>query len=423
MDFIDLKTEEMNITNSLNSLEGELRESSIDANSTGVDIKNLNERLKKIERGNNIPETYLEDNISEKQPTSIIYSFTNDGSKIDTDKKYDLQKTDVFVSSIIGGFGIILDFLVVKIPKATKIKKDGKWIAKEGSPLTGFFRSLGADKNGKTWGWITFLEEKCKVPFDKSVDSLIKNLCPKTHRTMSLAHDPSLLGFIFGIKDIINGTFSYIDGNGVLKVEVIAGKNSFVGALTAPIVWIGHLLSDIFTKAGLPIPGWCYLNLLQFGSIGDKQRTIAEVARYLYIKGYDLRHLVTMSVEPAAIHLLLHIYHFLVYEGPEKKKNYQLISDKEYGEIKNRIKYRNMSLIAISVASVGNIAKVATYNNLLAFNYPLWLEMVKESIEKTKIEFRNTKTYEKVIEGRHVIDENFDYLISLINENDNVEIS
>ncbi len=130
-----------------------------------------------------------------------------------------------------------------------------------------------------------------------------------------------------------------------------------------------------------------------------------------------------MSVEPAAIHLLLHIYHFLVYEGPEKNKNYQLISDKEYGEIKNRIKYRNMSLIAISVASVGNIAKVATYNNLLAFNYPLWLEMVKESIEKTKIEFRNTKTYEKVIEGRHVIDENFDYLISLINENDNVEIS
>ena len=423
MDFIDLKTEEMNITNSLNSLEGELRESSIDADSTGVDIKNLNERLKKIERGNNIPETYLEDNISEKQPTSIIYSFPNDGSKIDTDKKYDLQKTDVFVSSIIGGFGIILDFLVVKIPKATKIKKNGKWIAKEGSPLTGFFRSLGADKNGKTWGWITFLEEKCKVPFDKSVDSLIKNLCPKTHRTMSLAHDPSLLGFIFGIKDIINGTFSYIDGNGVLKVEVIAGKNSFVGALTAPIVWIGHLLSDIFTKAGLPIPGWCYLNLLQFGSIGDKQRTIAEVARYLYIKGYDLRHLVTMSVEPAAIHLLLHIYHFLVYEGPEKNKNYQLISDKEYGEIKNRIKYRNMSLIAISVASVGNIAKVATYNNLLAFNYPLWLEMVKESIEKTKIEFRNTKTYEKVIEGRHVIDENFDYLISLINENDNVEIS
>lgn len=79
-----------------------------------------------------------------------------------------------------------------------------------------------------------------------------------------------------------------------------------------------------------------------------------------------------------------------------------------------------MSLIAMSVASAGNIVKVATYNNLLAHNYPLWLEMVKKSIEKAKIELRNTKTYENVIEGRHVINENFDYFISLVNENDNV---
>lgn len=418
MDFFDLKTEEMNITNSLNSMEGELRESSYDTDTTDGDIKDLKERLKKMEKCINIPETNLEDNTTEKQPSSIIYSFPNDGNKTDTDKKYDLQKTDVFVSSIIGGFGIVLDYLVVKIPKATKIKKNGTWIAKAGSPLTGFFRSLGADKNGNTWGWIAFLEEKCKVPFDKSVDPLIKNLCPKTHRSMSLAHDPSLLGFIFGIKDIINGTFSYIDGNGVLKVEAIAGKNGFVGALTAPIVWIGHLLSDVFTKAGIPIPGWCYLNLLQFGSIGEKQRTIAEVARYLYIKGYDFRHLVTMSVEPAAIHLLLHIYHFLVYESPEKKKEYQLLSDKEYGEIKNKIRYKNMALIATSVAAAGNIAKVATYNNLLALNYPLWCEMVKESIDKAKIELRSTKIYEKAIEGRHVVDENFKYIISLIDEAD-----
>ena len=100
------------------------------------------------------------------------------------------------------------------------------------------------------------------------------------------------------------------------------------------------------------------------------------------------------------------------------KKDYQLLSDKEYGEIKNKIRYKNMALIATSVAAAGNIAKVATYNNLLALNYPLWCEMVKESIDKAKIELRSTKIYEKAIEGRHVVDENFKYIISLIDEAD-----
>ena len=75
-----------------------------------------------------------------------------------------------------------------------------------------------------------------------------------------------------------------------------------------------------------------------------------------------------------------------------------------------------MSLIAVSVATAGNIAKVASYNNLLALNYPLWCTMVKEAVEKTKIELRSTKTFETAIEGRHVIDENFEYLVSIINE-------
>ena len=417
MDFFDFEKEEKKIKSSLESSNEDMREIKTDSGETGDDIRDLIERLHRLETINNIPRTHFEDgNIGEPIPPNI-YQFPNDGVKTYSDKKYELQKTDVFVSAIVGGIGIVLDFLVVKIPKATTItQKNGIRIKKEGSPLTGFFRSLGTDKNGNVWKWIKFLEEKCKVPFDKSIDPLIKNLCPKTHRSLSLAHDPSPLGFVFGIKDIICVTFSYIDGNGILRVEKITGKNGFVGALTAPIVWIGHMLSDVFTKAGLPIPGWCYLNLLQFGSIGEKQRTIAEVARYLYIQGYDLRHLITMSIEPAAINLLLHIYHFLVYEGPEKKKSYQSLSEKEYGEIKNRIKFRNMSLIAVSVASAGNIAKVASYNNLLALNYPLWCTMVKEAIEKTKIELRSTKTFETAIEGRHVIDENFEYLVSIINE-------
>lgn len=43
----------------------------------------------------------------------------------------------------------------------------------------------------------------------------------KNHRVYSLGHDPSILGLIWGIKDIVSGTFSYIDKNGVLHIDKV----------------------------------------------------------------------------------------------------------------------------------------------------------------------------------------------------------
>ncbi len=341
--------------------------------------------------------------------------FPNDGIKTDLDKIYELKTQDYIVASIAGGLGVILDFLVVKIPKGTNIFRNGKRIYQKGSPITEYFRSLGADKDERTWSWIKFLEQKCKVPYDKSIDPLIKSMCPKVHRFLSLAHDPSPLGLVWAIKDITCGSFSYIDGSGVLHVENITTSSGFLGALTAPIIWIGHIISDIFTKAGIPIPGWCYLNLLQFGSFGDKKRTIAEVAKYMYYQGYDFRHLITMSIEPAVIGMILRIYHFLVNEKPENNKQYQLQSEKEYGQIQNNIKFRRMLLISLSIATAGNVGKIISYSgNPMALNFPLWYKMIKESLLNVAINVRLTKDYETVIQNRHVIDENFEYLLRQI---------
>lgn len=423
MDFFDLDKEQNDLIKDVHDLTDQINNQKKESGQTDSSIEDLTKRVNLLEEALGQSKTNFEQKselyMSDDLNSILDASFPNDGVMTESDKRFNLHMWDYIVASIAGGIGIVLDFFVVKIPKSTISVRNGERFKQEGSSLTKFFRSIGSDENGEVNKWIRFLEEKCKVPYDKSINPLIKNMCPKNHRFFSLAHDSSPLGLIWGIRDIVNGTFSYIDGEGILHIEKIADGSSFIGALTAPIIWIGHIISDIFTKAGIPIPGWCYLHLLQFGNIGEKKRTIAEVARYMYMQGYDLRHLLTMSIEPAAIGLILHIYHFLVNVGPENEMNYTLQAEKEYSCIKNNIKFKRMSLVALSVASAGDIGKVIMYQgNPLAINYALWCSMIKEALLNAAIQIRDTKDYEKVIENRHVIDENFEAILNLIEKTD-----
>lgn len=393
----NVENEQKNIADELANLQARVR---VLAESKGTDL--LVERIeeKPVAEINTIDE-------------ALNLRFPNDGHITLTDKQYKLQAPDYIVASLAGGVATLIDFLVVKIPKTSTIKINGKMVEKSGSPLTEFFRTIGVDKDGKAKQWVTTLETWFKVPYDKSIDPDIKGMCPRTHRLHSLAHDPSPLGFLWGIKDLVQGTFSYVDRNGVLGVQKIVDDAGFLEVLAAPVKWFGHLISDIFTSAGVPIPGWTYLQAFQFGSIGDKKRTIADLARYMYVQGYDIRHLVTMSVSQAAIEAIVRIYHFLVNEGPETKKFYELMSEREYGRIKNDIKLHRMLYLATSVAAVGNVGKVVAYGgNPLAINLVTWEELAKNAVVDFYVRHRDSKDYEKVIEARHVIDENFEYLLS-----------
>lgn len=339
-----------------------------------------------------------------------IFPF-NDKKNI-SDNSMKMQPMDYIVASLSGGLAAVIDIFLVKIPKDTIIVRNGERLLQEGGYLTEILRSIGLDENGKASQWITTLENHFKVPYDKSVDPDIIGLNPRSHRLHSLAHDPSVAGLIWGIKDIVSGTFSCIDKNGCLVVEKVT-EAGFEKLFTAPILWLGHLLSDVFTKMGIPIPGWSYLQLLQFGSLGEKQRTIAEVARYMYLEGYDLRHLVSMTTTNAVIELIVRLYYHLVCK--KRPDDFSLTAEKEYVEVKNKIKLHNMLFVAYSVASCGNIAKLCVYQgNPTAFNLPLWLGMIKESVTQVVIANRNTKCYEEAITNRLIMDDNFNQLYSSI---------
>lgn len=360
--------------------------------------------LEHLEYNNDTTTSDLEECIKSIFPFNDKENISNNNMK--------MQPMDYIVAALSGGLAAVIDIFLVKIPQDTIIVRNGERIFQEGGPLTEILRGIGIEGNGKTSQWITALENHFKVPYDKSVDPDIIGLTPRSHRLHSLAHDPSIAGLIWGIKDIVSGTFSCIDKNGCLVVEKVV-DSGFEKLFTAPILWLGHLLSDVFTRMGIPIPGWSYLQLLQFGSLGEKQRTIAEVTRYMYLEGYDLRHLVSMTTTNAVIELIIRLYYHLVCK--KKPDDFSLAAEKEYVEIKNKIKLHNMLFVAYSVASCGNIAKICVYQgNPTAFNLPLWLGMIKESVTQVVIANRDSKCYEKAIENRNIIDENFNQLYSSI---------
>lgn len=346
------------------------------------------------------------ENVSIEEINDSVYKALPIMDKSERDRVYDLNEVDVMVACLAGLLGVIVDFLVVKIPK--DVKYQGKF-QQGGSSLTALLRKIGVTQDGKTSKWIEALEEKFKVNYDLSINSDIKGMGPKNHRIFSLAHDPSPVGLLFAMKDLASGTFSYIDKDGILRVMKVK-ESDFSRLLTAPIEWLGHIISDIFTSMGVPVPGHCLLRMLNVGELGPKKRSIKQIAEYMYYNGYDMRHLMTMSVSDLIISFVVRVYYALI--SPVSEQPAETISDEAYAKIKGNIKLHNLLFTAYSVAACGNVAKVCAYEgNPTAFNYAIWAAFTKEALTQVVILSRETKTTEKVIEGRHVIDENFERLL------------
>lgn len=320
-----------------------------------------------------------------------------------------LDKIDWAVIGIAGVIASIIDFLVVRVPKDINYLDEYK---QNGSDLTKFLKSIGIEENGKLSPVLQWFENNCKVPFDKSVDKNL-GLYPKNHRLKSLGHDP-LFGLIFGVLDIINGTITVFDKNGSIKI-IQNGLPIEKGAIFAPIVWIGHIISDICTKQGLPIPGWGFLQIAQVGDFGDKNRNIAQISEWMYLNGYDLRHFATMSIVPGTIEIIIRAYNgLLLVEDKEKKKNiFNNIAENEILEMKNKLKLNKMLFLAHGFATSSNAIKVwANNGNPLAINVSEWSFFIKESYKMTNAITRDT-TIEKTVRNRDNINNNWEDIKSI----------
>lgn len=411
-DFLKINSHVNSLSEDISSLESELNAFHEKQDKQIDDINSMVERVNTlcekcgVEAKSSPIENVTIDDLNEIVGRKILS--INDLT--DQDAAFRMNEVDALVACLAGGIAVLLDCLVVRIPKDMKFSNNGKTFFQKGSSLTELIDKIGIDKNGNERGWIKALEDWFKVPYDKSTDAN-SHMYPKNHRVYSLGHEPSLTGLIWGIKDIVQGTFSYLDRNGILHIEKVSEAH-YYKLLYAPIKWFGHLLSDVFTKMGLPIPANSLLRLMQFGSFGEKERTVAEISEFMYLNGYNMKHFATMSISNAAIELILFLYLKWTENEPIES---ELLSEREYFKAKSAQKKNNIRLTAYAVAAGGNIAKVAAYSgNPTAVNLPIWYAFIKESLLKIDVLLED-HTAESAIEHRHVIDANFREISNMLN--------
>ena len=273
--------------------------------------------------------------------------------------QYKWDQWDYLFVGLAGFLAAVVDHFIVAIPKDIT---SGKYIGQKGSSLTKWLQSLELPEWLQKW-----LEETAKVPYDNTGGS--------SHRIDTPGHDP-ILGFVFGIIDIIRGSSTTMK-NG--KINIVTGVAEGKGLLEALVLQLLHLLSDVATKRGLPVPFASVFRLLDVGSFkreNGKTATISQLMGWMYHHGYDMRHFVTMSTTPATIEIILRMYILIrtFTEGEEKLSN-----------ISSNPKYRSMLLSAHAIASASNVGKVyLRAGNPLAINYAEWLALLRYLVPSIK---------------------------------------
>jgi hypothetical protein len=246
------------------------------------------------------------------------------------------------------------------------------------SPLTTWMKDFNTTaKAGQTdWfsQWARDLEKACNVPYDAQQ---FAGMSPKTHRFQSLGHDP-ILGFIFGVVDIMRGTvtgFSYDRLNLHSFTTHSVSSDVSINLIEAILKQIGHLISDVATPMGLPAPFMTLMQGLNVGSFGEKGRSVGEIARWMYLNGYDFRHFLVSGITPAVIEIVLRAFIMI--------RHYS-----EHGEIKfdlaSHPKYRSMLLMAHGIATAANVGKVVLMKNPCAINYAEYMAFIRYLIPSLK---------------------------------------
>lgn len=313
---------------------------------------------------------------------------TEEDLKILESESYDAQyKWDKWDYIFVGASGVLAsltDYLLVKIPTTLTT---GEYAGQGGSPITEWLKKYDTNKSHDWFAeWAQHLSDICKVPYDKmsyeGIDGVekIAGMGGRTHRIQSFGHDP-VLGFVFGILDIMRGTitgFSY-DNLTHSHTWIHGSVNSSIepiNIITAILKQFGHLISDVATPMGLPAPFMTLIQGINAGSFGDKNRTIGEIARWMYLNGYDFRHFLVSGLTPAVIEITLRAYIML--------KHYSEHGDTKFNVASNP-KYRTMLLMAHSIATLGNAGKITLMQgNPLAINYAEWIAFIRYLIPSLK---------------------------------------
>ena len=290
-----------------------------------------------------------------------------------------LDSFDISIAALAGLVGAAVDILLVGIPQKTP---DGL----KGGPLSNYVRDYFDKKFPEDEMQKLANSKISKVPYDaqdnRHTTIRVEGLSAYYHRLLQLGHDP-LLGFVFGVADILSGRMTTIDKTGNIASQVMENysdrkESNIFAALAKQVI---HFKSDVTTSMGLPIPLMSLFNLLQFGSIGEEEQTIAEIVQGMYYEGYDFIHFCSMSISAMLVEVIVRLGYALkrIKEGYKIKDSIPFSLNRE-----KHPKLATMLFVAHAGATAANAGKVYFTQNPLAINYPQWIAFAKYSYSQLK---------------------------------------
>jgi hypothetical protein len=327
---------------------------------------------------------------------------------------------DIFVLTSLGGLALLAEFFLVGLPPGTKWTPKNEGGVVPVGWLSERIKSWQVDNNN----WLATI---CKVPYDKVQG--IPGMSGPNHRTLSFGHDPSPLGMVYGLMDIISGGMTGVTRDGQL-FHIPGTPPTYSKMILGPLLWIGHLASDVATPMGLPVPGWSLTQLLRVPAWGAPgTETIADVARMMYEQGYDFRHYLAGGIVPALIEIVLRTYHFARYTYPLKRAEFSRhISNPVSADLAGRLIERSqveghlkaMLFWAHAFAAAVNAGKIAVqgitgnyphayFSAAKAINVAQWQVFAGRTVQYLIHRFRN-KNLEQTVKNRQTLNKRWDEL-------------
>lgn len=290
-----------------------------------------------------------------------------------------LDKYDVAICASAGILSGVIDLLLVGIPQKTPDSLKGGLLSNYVRDW--FDKKFPEDEMEKLAN-----SKVSKVPYDaqdnRNTMEYVQGLSAYYHRLLSLGHDP-LLGLLFGVMDILTGRMTTIDKTGKIVSQVMKNyanrkESDIFAAIAKQII---HFKSDITTSMGLPAPMMALFNLLQFGSIGEEEQTIAEIVQGMYFEGYDFIHFCSMSIPVMITEVVIRIGYGIkqIKEGNTIKESIPFSLNRE-----KHPKLPTMLFIGHSAATAINTGKIYFTKNPMAINYPQWIAFAKYSYSQLK---------------------------------------
>lgn len=290
-----------------------------------------------------------------------------------------LDSFDIGIAALAGLAGAAVDILLVGIPKKSPT-------GLRAGPLSDYIRAYFDKKFPEEEMQKLANSKVSKVPYDaqdnRHTTVYVEGLSAYYHRLLQLGHDP-LLGFVFGVTDILTGRMTTIDkaGNIVSQVMENYADRTEADIFSALAKQVIHLKSDVTTSMGLPVPLMSLFNLLQFGNIGEEEQTIAEIVQGMYYEGYDFIHFCSMSIPAMLVEVIVRLGYAIkrIKEGHPVKDSIPVSLNRE-----KHPKLATMLFIAHTGATAANTGKVYFARNPVAINYPQWIAFAKYSYSQLK---------------------------------------